>query len=104
MAQSPTLLNYRPTPPRAKARARLVRVGLLTFAVLSIHAAIILTLNPLWPAKEWIGGGAIGTPASPIERATANDEKVRDDYAPRAVGYLAVFLFSQWLFLLPRGS
>jgi hypothetical protein len=101
--QTPALLNYRPLPPLAQRRARLMRIALLTVAILAFHATVILVLNPLWPAKEWLGGGAMGTPASPIDRSLS-DEKIHDAYVPRAAAYLAVFLISQWVFLMPRGS
>ena len=101
--KQPLILDYRSPPPRASFRARLFRAGMLTLAILAIHVAAILIFNPLWPAQEYLGGGAIGTPASPINTALGN-ERIRDQYIPRAAVYFAIFLFSQWLFLMPRGS
>jgi len=104
--EKPHQLNYRPIPPRAGAQARLFRAAMLTVAILAFQLTAILTLNPvfrIWQAQGWLGGGAMGTPVSPINQSLS-DEQNCDAYAPRAFAYLAVFLLSQWLFLMPRGS
>ena len=101
--EQPPILDYRPIQPRARLGARLVRGGMLALAIIAIHVAAILVFNPVWPGVEALGGGAIGTPASPIDASLDNDEK-QSQYIPRAAGYFAVFLLSQWFFLMPRGS
>jgi hypothetical protein len=104
MAEMP-ILDYRPVMPRGAWWAGFARGTMLSVAVAAILLAGILTFNPLWPGLEILGGGAIGTPASPINSVIMNrDSASQWAYLPRAMGYFAVFLVSQWLFLMPRGA
>src|SRR5438477_12820820 len=95
------VLSYRRPLPRARLGPRLLRWGMLTVAVLVFAAGVIALFNPVLELREWLGGGTLGTPAAPITEQTENNLKVV--YVSQAAGYLAVFLLSQWLFLVPRG-
>ena len=103
--EGPPILDYRPVMPRGKWWAGFARGGMLAGAVLAMLVAGVLTFNPIWPMLEVLGGGAIGTPASPVNSVMINrDSEAQWEYLPRAAGYFAVFLLSQWVFLMPRGS
>lgn len=85
-------------------------------AVLAILVAAACILNPLFTIteyQEYLGGGIAGTPAAPLGQLSSNsvgrwsDKEIHDvrlAYLPKALLYLALFLFTQWIFLCPRGS
>lgn len=103
--EHPPVLDYQPIPPRGARSARLVRGTMLALTLIAILVAAVLTFNPIWPALEVLGGGAIGTPASPVNTVMiSRDDASRLAYLPRAATYFSIFLFSQWLFLMPRGQ
>jgi hypothetical protein len=97
------VLSYSTPWPRARMRARVFRAVMLTVAILALHVFVILLFNPVFTIAEALGGGVIGTPASPINGGLTQ-EQTQTQYIPRAAGYLVVFLLTQWLFLSPRGS
>jgi hypothetical protein len=115
-----SVLDYQRVPRNAAALwARRLRVGMLIAAILAVHLAAILILHPAFEISEfqgYLGGGAMGTPFSPMlltdnsdaantsGRLGTRDEDLLRQYTPRACGYLALFLITQWWFLSPRGS
>lgn len=74
---------------------------MLVISILSVLIAAVLIYNPVWPQWQFLGGGAIGTPLFPI-RSTSTDQ-VYNQYVFGGAAYFAIFLFSQYLFLCPRG-
>jgi len=109
------VLEYR-RAPQARRGARFIRVGLLIVAIAAIHLAAILILHPTFPRFElqgFLGGGVIGTPFSPLtitktvdakQIVYEGDERHLDQYLPRALFYLFLFLVTQWWFLTPKGK
>jgi hypothetical protein len=82
-------------------------VGWWHWALLGLWAVVfmggvILLFNPIVTQIDALGVGIYGTPAAPIMDLTRDGDEAR--YKWQAAGYLAVFLLTQWLFLLPRGS
>jgi hypothetical protein len=113
---APVVLHYR-RAPRPRARARILRISMLIIAILALHVAVILILHPAFPrlhdSQGYLGGGAIGTPFSPItltktvdgkQVVDSQDEAHLHQYLPRGLIYLFLFLLTQWWFLSPRGT
>ena len=103
--ENPPVLAYRTAGPRPKLRARLIRLAMIASAILVFLLGVALLINPLVPVseiQESFGGGTMGTPASPIVSYDEHEE-AQTRYIPHAAGYLAIFLLTQWLFLVPRG-
>src|SRR5262245_35131463 len=98
---APVLAYQRPLP-RARFAARLIRWFMITLAVGVFVAGVVALLNPLLELSPGLGGGAIGTPFAPV--VPNMRQNLRAIYIPEAAGYLAIFLATQWLFLVPRGS
>jgi hypothetical protein len=96
-SESPAPLNYEPAS-RSKITGREIRFIILLCAVLL--GAITLLANPVIWQNGWLGWGIFGTPVGPFENGALND---RIYYVLHAAGFLSLFLFTQWLFLLPRG-
>ena len=83
-----------------------VRGGILVAAVLLIQVVVVLLFHPLVGYSEnqlYLGGGIIGTPASPITVQRSEDFN-RVIYTIQASSYLIILLITQWLFLRRRGS
>jgi len=97
----PAILSYQRPLPRPRLLARLIRWFMITLALVVFAAGVIALLNPLLEWFEWLGGGTLGTPFAPIVPNLRDN--LRDIYLPEALGYLAIFLAAQWLFLVPRG-
>jgi hypothetical protein len=76
---------------------------MLVLAVLAIHVAALCIFNPIVEIREWIGGGALGTPFAPINTKLPQ-EQIQRVYIPQACAYFAIFLITQWWFLSPRGT
>ena len=98
----PPLLDYRVAGPRARYHSRVARLSLLFAAILAIHVAALLVLNPVIALSEALGGGALGTPFAPID-PTLSQSDIQRRYLPRALAYFALFLLTQYLFMTPRG-
>jgi hypothetical protein len=96
-SESPAPLNYEPAS-RSKITGREIRFIILLCAVLL--GAITLLANPVIWQNGWLGWGIFGTPVGPFENGALDD---RIYYVLHAAGFLSLFLFTQWLFLLPRG-
>ena len=92
-----TPLNYEPAT-KAKTTGRDIRYIILLAAVFLAMGALLA--NPLIWQNSGFGWGLIGTPLGPFENGWLDD---RIYYILHAGGYLGLFLFTQWLFLLPRG-
>lgn len=104
-AARPPVLSYQPPMARPRLQARVVRLAMISAALLVFAAGVVLLIHPLFPmyrSQESLGGGTMGTPASPLD-ATIERDAVQHRYLFHAAGYLALFLLTQWMFLVPRG-
>src|SRR3954454_10818794 len=72
-AAVPTL-NYRAVALPARRWAVAIRFCILVVAVLAIHVAAICLFNPVFELRDWLGGGALGTPFAPIDTSLPNDQ------------------------------
>jgi hypothetical protein len=97
----PAILSYQRPLPRPRFMARLIRWLMITIAVWVFAAGVIALLNPLFVFSDSLGAGIIGTPFAPVVRNLRDN--LQSIYIPEGAGYLAIFLASQWLFLVPRG-
>jgi len=102
-AEGAVILGYRRPAPPARKYAAAVRVVMVALAVIAIHAAALCLLNPALAAREWLGGGVLGTPFAPINTSLGED-RIQQIYLYEALAYFALFLLTQWWFLSPRGS
>lgn len=99
-------LDYQPRPTTAARTAAKLRAGIIVAAILLIHVVILLLFHPLIHYSEnqmYLGGGIIGTPASPVT-VKDNDDFNNLIYAIQASLYLIILLVTQWLFLRRPGS
>ena len=86
--------------PRAKKRGRLIRRLILVLGIIYVAMGTVwlfLSAMEMGP-MGWLRAGLLGTPAS------AGDLGHCGKIALNAAVYLGLFLLTQWLFLLPRGS
>jgi hypothetical protein len=101
-ASEPVVLNYRPVVP-ARRRAEAIRILMLVVAIGAVGLAGLLIFNPALEINPMLGGGALGTPFGPFD-GTLPQQTIVNQYIPYAGFYFGLFLFTQYLFLLPRGQ
>ncbi|HSU66982.1 MAG TPA: hypothetical protein VLJ39_08935 [Tepidisphaeraceae bacterium] len=80
------------------------RIRWIILLAAALLAFVALLANPLTLGNESFGWGILGTPLGPIESLEGSsrfDDRIF--YLIHAVGFLSLFLLSEWLFLLPRG-
>jgi hypothetical protein len=87
----------------ARQRAAALRWCVFSLAIIANVAAIILLFNPILTIADQLGGGVVGTPFGPI-KAGLSDDQSQSRYWGQALFFLGIYLFTQWLFLKPRGS
>ncbi len=107
---SPSLPSE-PTGPRRRRLARRLWWAVLVVAGVFL-AGLIVLFNFSLEITPHLGYGIAATPAAPLNFHARQDlafylhpfNNIRLDYAVHAAGYLLIFLLTQWLFLMPRGS
>jgi hypothetical protein len=96
-AGSAVPLAYEPAPAQRLTGRQIRWIILLGAALLGFTA---LLFNPVTIQNESFGYGILGTPLGPLLNSWLGD---RAEYLIYSLGYLSLFLFTEWLFLLPRG-
>jgi len=105
----PPVVEYWPVSLRPRTGAKILWISMIVVAVVAFAAFFILLFNPSFGISEYLGGGIAGTPFSPLTIVNGTGpsisaEEERKVYWMRASVYVFLFLFTQWLFLTPRGS
>src|SRR5688572_18273443 len=90
-----SVLPYESRGPSARWTARHLRWRMLVVTIWLVGLALLF--NPLLELHEKLGFGIWGTPAVPTLGEGMH-------YVVAAVLFFALFLLTQWLFLLPHGQ
>src|SRR5690349_15338448 len=101
-ATPPNVLSYRRPLPRPRWTARIFHWAMISIAVLVFLAGVVALMNPVFEIARPLGGGTLGTPAAPL--IEDQESQIRTIYLPEALLYLGIFLWMQWLFLMPHGA